>query len=90
MTWSVGHMEHYYDSDDFNRVIYHSRSIDADKRIAVLLMFADLLLEKCGNDFEKITEYQLFVRFLSEQTIVEDGKRRLRTKEDDGMNSSIM
>ena len=86
----IGHMEHYYDPNDFNRVIYHSRSTDADKRIGVLLKDADLLLEKCGNDFEEITEYQLFVRCLSEQTIVEDGKRRLRTKEDGGMNSSIL
>ena len=86
----IGYMEHYYDPNDFNRVIYHSRSTDADKRIAVLLKDADLLLEKCGNDFEEITEYQLFVRCLSEQTIVEAGKRRLRTKEDGGMNSSIM
>ena len=86
----IGHMEHYYNPYDFNRVIYHNRSTDTDKRIAVLLKDADLLLEKCRNDFEELIEYQLFVRYLNELTIVEDGKSRFRTKEDGGMNSSIM
>mgnify|MGYP003307034465 CR=1 FL=1 len=40
--------------------------------------------------FEEITEYQLFVRCLSEQTVVENEKRRLRTKEDGTMNSSAL
>ena len=80
----IRHMEHYNNPNDFNRVIYHSRSTDADKRIAVLLKDADLLLEKCGNGFEEITEYQLFVRCLSEQTIGEDGIRCLRYKKMEG------
>ena len=42
----IGHMEHYYDP----------------------------------NDFEKVTEYQLFIRCLREQTIIEDGKRHLRKR----------
>lgn len=80
----IGHMEHYYDSNDFNRVIYHSRGTDAEKCIQVLLKDADLLIKRCGNGFEDITEYQLLVRCLCDQTIIEDGNRRLRTKEDGG------
>ncbi len=39
---------------------------------------------------EEVTEYQLFVRCLSDQTVVENEKRRLRTKEDGTMNSSAL
>lgn len=83
-------MEHYCEADDFNRVIYHSRSTDTDERMEKLLNDADVLLEKCGHDFDDITEYQLFVRCLSEQTTVEGEKRRLRTADDRTMTSGIM
>lgn len=83
-------LEHYYDPNDFNRVIYHSRSTEAADRIEQLLLDADKLLENCADRFMDVTEYQLLVRCLSEQTIVEDKKRRLKTKEDGGMSSSIM
>lgn len=86
----IGHMAHYYDPNDFNRVIYHCSDVDAGERFEVLLNDADTLLERCGSAFDDVTEYQLFVRCLSEQTIVEDGKRRLRTKEDDSMDSGLM
>ena len=36
------------------------------------------------------TEYQLFVRCISDQTVVENDKRRLRTMEDGTMNSSAL
>ncbi|MDQ9774878.1 hypothetical protein RF263_08810, partial [Acinetobacter baumannii] len=42
------------------------------------------------DDYDDITEYQLLVRCLSEQTIVEEGFRRLRTKEDGGFHSGIL
>lgn len=44
----------------------------------------------CKTDFEETREYQLFVRCLSEQTAVENEKRRLRTKEDGSMDSSML
>lgn len=83
-------MEHYYDPNDFNTVIYHSRSTDTARKMEVLLHDADKLLGKCGTDFENVTEYQLLVRCLSEQTLVEDGKRRLKTKADGSMKSGMM
>ena len=83
-------LERYYDPDDFNKTIYHSRSTDADERIKVLLGDADKLINNCGDRFTEVTEYQLLVRCLSEQTIMEDGKRRLRNKEDGGMSSDIL
>ena len=86
----IGHMAHYYDPNDFNKVIYHCSDIDTEERFAVLLSDADILLEKCNGSFEDVTEYQLFIRCMSEQTIVENGKRRLRTKADGGMGSGIL
>ena len=86
----IGHMAHYYDPNDFNQVIYHCSDIDAEARFSVLLSDADLLLDRCGSSFEDATEYQLFIRCLSEQTILEDGKRRLRTKADGGMGSGML
>ena len=83
-------MEHYCDPNDFNQVIYHNRNTETNDRIKTLLEDADKLLEKCNGSFEDVTEYQLFVRCISEQTIVEDGTRRLATKEDNVMNSDIM
>lgn len=83
-------LKHYIDPDDFNRVIYHQRSTDAEERMNRLLTDADKLLALCESDYNDSTEYDLFVRCLSEQTIVENEKRRLRTKEDGGMTSAMM
>lgn len=82
-------MDHYCDDDDFNQFIYHSRSSETEDRIAILLRDADLLLERC-KDLEDVTEYQLLVRCISEQTIVENGTRRLKTKSDGMMSSNVM
>lgn len=83
-------LKHYADPDDFNRFIYHQRSTDADERMKQLLEDADAILALCESGFQDTTEYELLVRCLSEQTILEDGKRRLRTKEDGGMDSTLM
>ena len=83
-------LKHYAEPDDFNRFIYHQRSTDADERMKQLLEDADAILALCESGFQDTTEYELLVRCLSEQTIVEDGKRRLRTKEDGGMDSTLM
>jgi hypothetical protein len=83
-------LNHYCDPNDFNKVIYHQRSTDSESRIQKLLYDADKLIEICNNRFENITEYELFIRCISEQTIVEADKRRLVTKEDGIMNASAL
>ena len=83
-------LKHYADPNDYNRLFYHQRNDDMENIIQMLLTDSDHLLEICGTDYEEITEYQLFVRCLSEQTVVENEKRRLRTKEDGTMNSSAL
>ena len=83
-------LQHYNDPDDYNRVIYHSRSTDAAVRMAMLLADADALLMLCGSRFEEVTEYQLLTRCLSEQTVVREGKRELLSKEDHSMGSAVL
>lgn len=83
-------LKHYADPNDFNQVIYHQRSTDTDDRIQTLLNDADTLLSFSSSGYEDTTEYELFIRCLSEQTIVENEKRRLRTKEDGTMNSTAL
>lgn len=83
-------MMHYCDPNDFNRVIYHQRSTDTESRIQILLDDADKLIELCNSSFETVTEYELFIRCISEQTIIEDNKRRLLTKEDGSMNATAL
>ena len=83
-------MKHYANPNDYNRIFYHQRNDDMDAIIQTLLTDSEFLLEVCKTDFEEVTEYQLFVRCLSDQTVVENEKRRLRTKEDGTMNSSAL
>ena len=81
---------HYCDPNDFNRVIYRQRSTDTDSRIQILLDDADKLIEICSSGFENVTEYELFIRCISQQTITRNNKRRLLTKEDGIMNASAL
>ena len=83
-------LKHYTDPNDLNKVIYHQRSTEANDRMQQLLTDADILLGLCESVYNDSTEYDLFVRCLSEQTIVENETRRLRTKDDGDMGSSIL
>lgn len=82
-------LKHYYADDDYNHVIYHSDE-SGESKIKTLLDDSKKVIELCGNgEFDEIPEYQLLVRVIREQTIEEDGKLRLKTK-DDEMNATIM
>ncbi len=83
-------LKHYADLNDYNRIFYHQRNDDIEAIIQILLTDSEKLLDICKTDFEEVTEYQLFARCLSEQTVVENDKRRLCTKEDGTMNSSAL
>ena len=83
-------MKHYADPNDYNRIFYHQRNDGMEAIIQTLLADSGCLLELCRTDFEEVTEYQLFVRCLSDQTVIENERRRLRTKEDGTMNSSAL
>lgn len=83
-------LKHYADPNDYNRIFYHQRNDDMEEIIQTLLADSCSLLDICNADFEEVMEYQLFVRCLSDQTVVENGERRLRTRKDGTMNSSAL
>ena len=81
---------HYCDPNDYNRTFYYNNDSETDNRLKNILKDADKLLSICGSDYDDVTEYQLLVRCLSEQTVVKEAVRRLRTKEDGGLHSGIL
>ena len=84
-------MGHYYDPSDYNQVIYHSKNEDASDRIEQILADADKLLAECEGACDESPAYQLLVRVLKEQTVVEEsGTRWLKSKEDGAMGSQIL
>lgn len=83
-------LEHYADPNDYNKIFYHQRNDDMEQIIKNLLIDSDSLIKICDVDYDEVTEYQLFIRCLSDQTVVENNNRRLRTKEDRTMNSSAL
>lgn len=84
-------LRHYTEADDRNRVIYHNHSDETSVKIEAVLKEAAALKELCGADYDDSSSYQLLLRVLKEQTIQrEDGTYRLRSKEDGGMDASIL
>lgn len=83
-------LEHYYDPNDYNKTFYYNTDTETDSQLKNILDDADKLISVCGSDYDDVTEYQLLVRCLSEQTVIEDAKRRLRTKEDGGFRSEML
>ncbi len=84
-------LEHYYDTADYNRVIYHNRNADTDERLKTILADAAKLLFICNGGYDDFSEYQLLLRAVGEQTIrTEDGTLRMKTKEDHAMGPDIM
>ena len=81
---------HYTEPDDYNKVIYHSKSDEAGEKLLTLLNDADTLFALCGDTYKDIDAYQLFKRCMSEQTVVDEESRRLKTKEDGEMDSGMM
>ena len=73
-------LEHYLASDDRNRVIYHSRHVDVEVRTTEIVRDAEKLIEQCQDACSGIEAYQLLLRCIEEQTISENGTRRLRNK----------
>lgn len=81
---------HYAEANDFNQVFYYAKSSDYTKKCMNLLADADVLRNFCGDACRDWREYKLFCRCIAEQTVEEDGKRRLATHEDGTMDSSIL
>lgn len=82
---------HYTEDDDRNRIIYHNRSEETQDKILTVLRDAAVLKGLCTTDYAESANYALLVRVLKEQAVQNaDGSYRLRTKEDGGMDSTIL
>ena len=81
---------HYAQPNDFNKVFYHERSSTLAERMEQFFEDAETLYEITKTGFEDVTEYELFVRCFSEQSIIEHGNRRWITKEDKCGTSTML
>lgn len=82
--------EHYCDLGDYNKTFYYNTDSDTDEQLKKILEDAEKLVTLCSSDYDDVTEYQLLVRCLSEQTVMDNAVRRLRTKEDGGFHSEML
>lgn len=83
-------LRHYAAPNDYNQVFYYAKSSSYAEKCLTFLTDADTLFTLCGDGYIGWEEYTLFQRCMSEQTIVNDGTRRLATREDGTMNSSML
>lgn len=83
---------HYIEKDDYNRCIYHKRELDATERTIVVMHDAEKLIALCDKtgELDDTSEYQLLIRLLKERTIIDDGTRRLRKKEETENPSEVL
>lgn len=83
-------LKHYTASEDYNQLFYHHRDEENEKRQQQLMNDCEELIQLCSTGFDDITEYELFIRCVCEQTKVENGVRCFCTKEDRQLNSKTM
>ena len=87
----ISDLVHYIDPGDYNRVIYHNKSISTSERLSIVIADAAKLMKLFNGNCDDVTEYQLLVRVLNEQTkLDESGNRCIKTKEDGEMNASML
>jgi len=83
-------LEHYYQPNDQNFVVYHCRNVDVNERTNAILKDADRLLCRCAERYKDVEEYRVLLRCLEEQTIVENESRRLRAKGTESISPSSL
>ena len=83
-------LSHYAVPNDYNQVFYYAKSSSYAEKCLTLLNDADTLSALCKDACDGWEEYILFKRCMDEQTIIDDGTRRLATREDGTMHSSML
>lgn len=81
---------HYAEANDFNQIFYYAKNSDYAEKALQLLEDAEALSAFCGDACRDWKEYRLFNRCICEQTVKEGNIRRLATREDGTMDSSIL
>ena len=82
-------VSHYLDAGDHNTVIYYS-GLNADEKCARLAEESQVILGLCSEAELDSDKGKIFTRVLSEQTVLENGKRRMATSEDGTMTSKCV
>jgi DDE family transposase/transposase-like protein DUF772 len=82
-------LEHYYDENDRNKVIYHNRSKETSDKIQVVINDAIKLLPLIEDKYLGTSEYQLLIRVFKEQT-TDDGNGSRKLREGKELNSQIL
>lgn len=83
-------LEHYWDPNDRNRVIYHDKETSQSDKLQKVIDDACLLLPKCEEHYADTDDYQLLLRAIAEQTKPDDNGKKIPKTKDDGMDSSIL
>lgn len=82
-------MEHYYDDNDRNKVIYHNRSEETSDKIQTVINDAVKLLPLIEDEYLQTSEYQLLMRVFREQ-IEDDDKGTRKLREGKELDSQIL
>lgn len=84
-------VQHYLDERDYNKVVYHMKTIDIEERMNPILKEIAFLVKHCEGLYDDSSEYQLLLRLVYEQTTTNDkGSLKLKDKGDKTIPSSLM
>lgn len=76
-------LEHYLNSDDRNRVIYHNTTENRAAQIQRILEDGDLIIGRLGEEGALLPEYSLVQRLLEEQSTMDTtGKRQMKSNKE--------
>lgn len=85
-------LQHYLEKEDENLTLYYNKTDDTPTKINRVLADDAILMKACaGGKYDDVTEYQLLLRALREQTdCKEDGSYKLKESGDPSLNSEIL
>ena len=83
-------LQHYLSSEDRNVVIYHNKSDETQDKITSVLADAVVLIELCGSKYDDLSEFQLMIRVLSEQTVQQEDGPYTHHQKGEGMNAGCL
>ena len=84
--------DHYHDSNDRNKVVYHDRETSTADKIQKVIDDAAELLQIAKDEYSESRDYQLLLRAITEQTRPDpdDDSKRIPKGKGDSMDSSVL